>query len=134
VSIVDASIWVSYFLTFDKHHIKAFPWLEALLVAEVPLIEPTLVLPEVAAAISRRLDSASTLAALTRLRNYPNVVFFDLDENVLAPSAAKVAADLGLRGADAVYVALAHELNLPFYTMDKEIEAKAKTLIGVHLL
>jgi predicted nucleic acid-binding protein len=31
-----------------------------------------------------------------------------------------MAADLGLRGADAIYVALAHQLNVPFVTWDQE--------------
>jgi len=41
-------------------------------------------------------------------------------ERRLGMSAAQLAADLGLRGADAVYVALAQQLTVPLITLDQE--------------
>jgi predicted nucleic acid-binding protein len=38
----------------------------------------------------------------------------------LAQAAARLAADHALRGADAVYMALALELSLPLITLDNE--------------
>jgi predicted nucleic acid-binding protein len=40
-----------------------------------------------------------------------------------------VAADLGLRGADAVYVALAHQLGLTLVTWDREQLTRTASMI-----
>ena len=51
-----------------------------------------------------------------------------MDEK-LVRTAAGLAADYGLRGADAVYVALAKQLNLPLATWDREQLQKASGII-----
>jgi predicted nucleic acid-binding protein len=45
--------------------------------------------------------------------------------------APRIAANLGLRGADAIYVAVAEQLRLPLITWDNEQEEKAKTSVDV---
>ncbi|CAA9315995.1 MAG: hypothetical protein AVDCRST_MAG93-5498, partial [uncultured Chloroflexia bacterium] len=47
----------------------------------------------------------------SQIRMLPNLILVPLDED-LANSAAQLAADLKLRGADAVYIALAAQLSL----------------------
>jgi len=47
----------------------------------------------------------------------------------LAHQAALIAADLGLRGADAIYVALAERLGCPLVTWDVEMIRKTKGVI-----
>jgi predicted nucleic acid-binding protein len=45
--------------------------------------------------------------------------------------AAELIAEVGLRGADAVYVATAHHLNVPLVTPDREQRARAGRLVEV---
>ncbi len=49
----------------------------------------------------------------------------------LGISAAQLAADLHLRGADAVYVAIAEALSLPLVTWDREQLTRAAGRIAV---
>ena len=95
------------------------------------MISPTLLLAEVAGALSRRMSQSELahqavqmLLRLTELRLVP------LDGR-LGRSAAQLAAEIGLRGADAVYVANAHHLNVPLVTLDREQQARAGRLVEV---
>jgi predicted nucleic acid-binding protein len=56
------------------------------------------------------------VAEIVRLTNV-TLVFVD---DVLAREAARLAAELRVRGADSVYIALARELGLPLVTWDVE--------------
>lgn len=49
----------------------------------------------------------------------------------LARVASDAAADYLLRGADAVYAALAHVLNLPLVTLDAEMDRRAAGIVRV---
>jgi predicted nucleic acid-binding protein len=61
------------------------------------------------------------------------LTLFDVDETTLGAGAARIASNLSLHGADAVYVALAHELNIPLYTWDKDVQNKTKGFITVNI-
>jgi predicted nucleic acid-binding protein len=50
---------------------------------------------------------------------------------VLARSAAEAAADHLLRGADTLYVVMAHLLGLPLITLDSELRRRAAGLVRV---
>jgi predicted nucleic acid-binding protein len=89
------------------------------------LVTPSLALAEVAGAVRRRSGAArlaqravQAIEALPRLR-------------IVVPDAAlwvvawRMAAGQGLRGSDAVYVALARLLDIPLLTLDSEQTARA---------
>jgi predicted nucleic acid-binding protein len=86
----------------------------------VPMIVPTLLLPEVAAAVGRGRDDADLARrfAIT-LRDLPHLVLIPLDES-LAVQAADVAARHRLRGSDAVYAAVAVRFGCTLVTLDLE--------------
>ena len=52
-------------------------------------------------------------------------------ENILLREAAKLAAELGLRGADSTYVAVAARLDLPLMTLDIDQREKAAKRIEI---
>ena len=86
----------------------------------VPIIVPTLLLPEVAAAVSRGREDEELAreftAALSRL---PHLVLIPLD-TALARQAVDVAAQYHLRGSDAVYAAVALRFGSTLITLDLE--------------
>jgi len=85
----------------------------------VPTFCPTLLLVEVAAAIARALDDTGCAVALaTELRGLPNQTLVSLDE-ALADCAADLAATARLRGADAVYAAVAQQYGTTLVTLDR---------------
>jgi predicted nucleic acid-binding protein len=68
--------------------------------------------------------------AITQLENLPGLRLVEMD-NELVRQAAKLAAELGLRGADSMYVAVARRLDLPLVTFDVDQHQRAGERIGV---
>ncbi|MGQ0605126.1 MAG: type II toxin-antitoxin system VapC family toxin [Anaerolineales bacterium] len=129
--VVDASVWVSRLVPEDAHHALSRTWLMAQLRAGDPIIVPALVLSEITGAISRRLgDPGVARQALSVVQSIPTLRVVDLDVR-LAQSAAELAADYGLRGADAVYVALAKAIHLPLTTLDQEQLKRGRSVVEV---
>ena len=88
--------------------------LELLRTRALALIEPTLALAEVTGAISRsRQDPGRAQAFATTLGQLPNITVVPLD-TALGQRALELAAEYGLRGADAVYAAVAPHAGCTF--------------------
>jgi predicted nucleic acid-binding protein len=86
----------------------------------VPIVVPTLLLPEVAAAVYRgRGDADLARRFAAALHRLPHLVLVSVDE-VLAEQAADVAAQHGLRGSDAVYAAVALRFGSTLVSLDRE--------------
>lgn len=129
--IVDASVWVARFLEADRHHGVAMACITALLERESRLVIPVLAWPEVAGAIARRTgearnghDAVEIIRALRWIESIP----MDLS---LAHEAAEIAGSRKLRGADAVYVALAAVRRTPLITLDTEMLERARGVATV---
>ena len=117
---IDASVWVNSFDQREEGHQLSRQVLDLLRVQSRTVIVPHLVLIEVAGAISRtRQDPEKAQAFAAMLRNLPNVRFIPLDE-VLTQRAVSLAAQHGLRGADAVYAAVAAQFDCTLITLDHE--------------
>ncbi len=124
VYVVDASVWVSRFVPGDEHHLLSRNWLAALVTGGDNVVSPALLLPELAGAIARRTGSADLATrAVELIQEHPIARLVPIDA-LLAEVAARLAGELRLRGADAVYVAVAHQLGIPLITWDHEQLAK----------
>jgi len=131
VKVVDASVWVSRFVPPDAHHETSRRWLEGCYVRKELLAAPVLLLAEVAGAISRRTRAPDLgRQAVEGLLEIPNLRLVSIDP-LLAEKAAFLAADLQLRGADAVYAALAHHFKIPLITWDADQAERVRSLISV---
>jgi len=109
---VDASVWVNGFDQREAGHATSRQLLEVLRTRALPIIVPNLVLAEVAGAISRtRNDPVRAEAFATTLGRLPNVTVVALDV-ALGHQARALAAQYGLRGADAVYAAVAQQAGM----------------------
>ncbi len=118
--VIDASVWVSYFLPYDKHHAATVAWMEAMTQAGEALAVPTLLLPELAGAIARRSGSPELGAdAARQVLGWPLLEVVPLDDWLIA-LATELAAGLPVRGADSIYVAAAKLLDRPLITWDEE--------------
>ena len=95
------------------------------------MLSPAFLLVEVAGAISRRAgDPALAKQAISLVQQIPGVRLVSLNRDLMQ-TAASLAADLGLRGADALYVAVAAYLRAPLATLDHEQKQRATSLIAV---
>ena len=128
--VVDASVWVARLVSQDIFYKPVKEWMSARLEADDRFLAPSLLLAEIGGAISRRTSSSLGLKAIEQVENLPGLQLVEM-ENSLLHEAAKLAAELGLRGADATYVAVAVRLDLPLMTLDIDQREKAAKRIEV---
>jgi len=126
---IDASVFVNAFNSYELGHANSYRFLEYIKTQAFPIIVPTLVLPEVAAAIGRGSCNATLARKLVNaVSRLPNLIMVPLD-NVLAQQAADVAADYRLRGSDAVYIAVALRFGATLVTLDQEQAARVASVL-----
>jgi predicted nucleic acid-binding protein len=117
---IDASVFINAFNPAEIGHVESHRLLAELRTQALPIIVPSLALPEVAAAIRRGRDDESLarrfVSALERL---PHLTLITLDIP-LARQAAGVAAQYSLRGSDAVYAVVALRFGTTLITLDRE--------------
>jgi predicted nucleic acid-binding protein len=117
---VDASVYINALNPNESDSSQSQAFLELVQVRRIPVIGPTLLRVEVAAALARALADpqlavrmADTICAL------PGHLWQPLDES-LAEESAVLAAEHRLRGADAVYAAIARRGGLTLVTRDRQ--------------
>jgi predicted nucleic acid-binding protein len=117
---VDASVFLNAFNPYEEGHEESKAVLARLEGNAIPIIVPNLLRVEAAAAVARGRGDAELArrfaAALLRL---PHLVVIPLDD-ALAATAAQLAADHRLRGADAVYGAVALRFGSALVSRDGE--------------
>jgi len=127
---IDASVFVNAFNPAEAGHADSFRVLETLQTKATPIIVPTLLLAEVAAAIKRgRGDEGVARQFVAALSQLSHLVWVTLDTG-LAQEAADIAAQYNLRGSDAVYVAVAYRFGADLITLDKEQHDRVKILLN----
>lgn len=127
--VVDASVWVSLLVPQDVHHAPSRDWLQQYTARGGVLVEPALLLAEVAGAIARRTGQPELgRRSVAQVLAFPTLRLAAVDRQ-LGQMAASLAAAHQLRGADAIYVALAHQLTIPLVTWDAEQIARGQSVI-----
>jgi predicted nucleic acid-binding protein len=132
VYTIDASVWVNGFDQREPGHESSRQLLGLLSTASTPIIVPNLVLVEVAAAISRtRHNPIQAQAFAIALSNLPNLTVMPLDD-IMVRQALALAAQHGLRGADAVYAAVAAQAGCTLITLDNEQLTRLVNVVETH--
>ncbi len=127
--VVDASVWVSRLVPQDSFHQQVCDWMAARRAENTLFISPAILLPEVAGAISRRTGAPGLAEqAVSALGRLPGLRLVEMERSLVS-DAAGLAGQLGLRGADAIYVATARYLDLPLCTLDEDQARRAGYLV-----
>ena len=117
---VDASVHLSALNPYEPESAASQTFLGLVHRRQIPLFCPTLLPVEVAAAVARTVGDADRAVAIaTVLRGLPNQTLVPLDD-ALADVAARLAATSRLRGADAVYAAVAQQYGTTLVTLDRQ--------------
>lgn len=128
--VVDASIWVARLVSEDVFYEPVKEWMYARLEENDQFLSPSLLLTEIGGAISRRTTPSLGLKAIEHVQSLPGLQLIEM-EHTLIRDAAQLAAELGLRGADSTYVAVAARLDLPLITLDVDQKGRAAKRIKV---
>ena len=130
--VIDASVWMSFIVQQDVNYSATRPWLTKLLTTKAPMAAPILLLSEVGGAVSRRLGRADLgEKAINQLLSIPTLRLVNID-HALGIRASHIAANHRLRGADALYVAIAAQLNVPLVSWDNEHLNRVSGLITAY--
>lgn len=125
---IDASVWINGFDQREAGHSISRQVLTLIATHAVPIVIPYLVLAEVAGAISRRIDPLQGQTFAASLGTLPNITFVALDA-LLAQESLLVAAQHGLRGADAVYAAVAIQAGCTLISLDNEHHTRLQGIV-----
>jgi predicted nucleic acid-binding protein len=124
---IDASVHINALNSEEAGSTESQKCLRRLIDARQPLFSPTLLLVEVAAAIARALDDTGmALKLIHGIQSLPGQVWVPLDE-----VAARLGAQARLRGADAVYAAVARRYDATLITRDRQQLERLPTLVRV---
>ena len=129
--VVDASLWVARLVAGDTFHQVSRDWLEKQRMGGVQFLAPSLLLVEVAGAIARRTGEADLAKrAVSALDGLDGLRLVEMEAD-LVRRAAGLAANQGLRGADAIYVAVAARLDVPLATLDLDQQSRAANVVEI---
>ena len=128
---VDANVFVSARVRTEINQFVSDQFLNQIVAAATVTRCPSLVLPETAAAVIRSTGRVSLAnAALTQIVNFPYLTLLDLTVE-RARQASDVAITCRLRGADAVYAAVAQEFGTTLITWDQELLTRGVAAVPI---
>lgn len=127
---VDASVFANAFNPHEEGHAESLAVLTTMQEHGDPVIVPTLLLPEIAAAVARASnDSEGALQYAQAASGLPHVTVVPLTP-AMARQAAELAAMHRLRGADAVYVAVARRYGTTLVSRDEEQRSRGSAVVA----
>jgi len=129
---LDASVFVNAFNPHEHSHAASLRILSAIHERGDPVIVPTLLVAEIAAALARATgDGAGALQYAVAAAALPQVTLVPVTAAV-ARQAADLAARHRLRGADAVYLAVARRYGTTIVTRDDEQRSRGAAVVPCH--
>ena len=120
MAVIDASVYVTLLDANAPEQANCLAWFTAAATTDETIVAPSLILSEVAAAISRGRGDAELAKAVVRTLEESAVISLVAVTPQLAKRAAVIAADQRVRGADAIYLALAQQLGDVLVTLDRQ--------------
>lgn len=132
MAVVDASVIVALANTHELHHNQCRAWFRDMARRNKSIFAPAILLAEVGAALSRGMDDPKTGHQMREFLIESKLITLQPISLDLAKQAALIAINQRIRGCDAIYVALAQQLEEPLITLDNQQLNRSKDLIAVY--
>ena len=129
--VVDTSVWASRLMAHDANHLASQAWAAKYVMAGGMIVIPEFMLIELAATLARQMQQPIAAKQIAR-DLYTDVLSIKSLDTKLVQLAIDLAVDLRLKGGDAIYVALAHQMGIPLVSWDREQLSRASTLIETY--
>jgi predicted nucleic acid-binding protein len=130
--VIDASVYIALINAHEKEHTLSWAWFEAAQAARLPVVAPVILLPEVAAALSRGTGDPQLASQVVDQLEHSGVVQLLPVTPALASRAASIAANHRIRGCDAIYVALADQLDDHLITWNQQQLERAAAIVKTY--
>ena len=128
---IDASVFVSAAMPSEAQFDDSNLFLDHIRLHPQVLQCPMLLLPEIAASLARRTDNADVgQNSIYWVTQFPTMSLLMLDM-VRTLQASQIAAMYRLRGADAIYVAIAQEFGTTLITWDREMLTRGLSAVSI---
>lgn len=126
---IDASVFVASVRTQEAHHGDSLLFLSRLPQTGRQIYCPSLLVPECSASVARRTGNIELAEEIiNQVQSFPNLRLLPLTR-IHARQAAQLAMDHRLRGADAVYLAVAEEFGATLVTWDGEMRTRGAGVV-----
>jgi len=120
MAVIDASVYLALVNAHERDYARSWTWLERAKGDREAVIAPVILIAEVAAALSRGAGDPVLAHRVVQQLQHGGVIQLVAVTLPLAERAAAIAADCQIRGCDAVYIALAHQLDDCLITLDQQ--------------
>jgi predicted nucleic acid-binding protein len=131
MAIIDASVYVALVNAQESEHGSSWAWFEQAQAARESVIAPVILLAEVSAALSRGVGDPALARGVVQQLLRSGVIELAPVTRTMAKRAAGIAADHRIRGCDAIYVALAEQLNHRLVTLDQQQLERGAAVVTV---
>jgi predicted nucleic acid-binding protein len=131
MAVIDASVYIALINAHEAEHARSWAWFGQSQATGESIVAPVILLPEVAAALSRGVGDASLAHRVAQQLADSELIDLIPVTQPLADQSAAMAADHRIRGCDAVYVALAAQLGDTLVTLDRQQLERAAAVIDV---
>ena len=131
VITIDANVWVALLDQADAFHKKSLQFFQKLEKRGDSFFAPRYMLLEVGCAIARRCRDQKAGLSAVRAIGEISCLRLKMANEELMTLALQLGSKNFLRGADALYVAVAYAEKTPLVTWDDELRSRAKSIIKV---
>jgi predicted nucleic acid-binding protein len=131
VFTVDASVHINAMNPAEPGSADSQAFVEQLHQRPWPVFSPTLLLVEVASGVARAMnDTGRGIAMAQAIHDLPGQIWITLDDS-LTEEAIQLATEHRLRGADAVYAAVARRYGTTLVTWDRQQLNRLRPILSV---
>ena len=131
MAVIDASVYVALINAKEKEHTSSWAWFEQAIKKPQTIAAPVILLSEVAAALSRGVGDLALAHRVVGQLKRSRVIELVPVTRALAEQAAVIAGDYRIRGCDAIYVALASQLEDCLITLDQQQLERAASIVDI---